>query len=79
MPSLERDSNRIVIAGASSRLGAELKSLLEEGRFAAGERIIQLAKPEADPSLPGTWWIWGAADNIRLPATNAVKLAEMLA
>src|ERR1700730_10424016 len=35
MPSLERDSNRIVIAGASSLLGAELKSLLEEGRFAA--------------------------------------------
>ena len=34
MPSLERDSNRIVIAGASSLLGAELKSLLEESRFA---------------------------------------------
>jgi aspartate-semialdehyde dehydrogenase len=46
---------------------------------AAGEKIIQLAKPEADPSLPGTWWFWGAADNIRLPAANAVKLAEMLA
>jgi hypothetical protein len=35
MPSLERESRRIVIAGASSLLGAELKSLLEEGRFAA--------------------------------------------
>lgn len=46
---------------------------------AAGEKSIQLAKPEADPSLPGTWWFWGAADNIRLPAANAVKLAEMLA
>src|SRR5260370_32554301 len=34
MPSCERDSNRIVIAGASSLLGAELKSLLEESRFA---------------------------------------------
>src|SRR5260370_7764868 len=34
MPSFERDSNRIVIAGASSLLGAELKSLLEESRFA---------------------------------------------
>src|ERR1700740_984148 len=29
-----RDSQRIVIAGASSLLGAELKSLLEESRFA---------------------------------------------
>src|SRR5437868_14578994 len=29
------ESRRIVIAGASSLLGVELKSLLEEGRFAA--------------------------------------------
>src|SRR5713226_1655441 len=34
MPSFERESNRIVIAGASSLLGAELKSLLEESKFA---------------------------------------------
>src|ERR1700738_1098034 len=35
--SFERDSNRIVIAGASSLLGAELKLLLEESRFAASD------------------------------------------
>src|ERR1700675_2848412 len=34
MASFERDSNRIVIAGASSLLGAELKLLLEESKFA---------------------------------------------
>jgi aspartate-semialdehyde dehydrogenase len=45
---------------------------------AAGETSIQLARPEADSSQPGSWWFWGAADNIRLPAANAVKLAEML-
>jgi aspartate-semialdehyde dehydrogenase len=45
---------------------------------AAGQTSIQLAKPDADPSQPGSWWFWGAADNIRLPAANAVKLAEML-
>jgi aspartate-semialdehyde dehydrogenase len=45
---------------------------------AAGEKVIQLSKPEAEPSQPGTWWFWGAADNIRLPAANAVKLADML-
>jgi aspartate-semialdehyde dehydrogenase len=45
---------------------------------AAGEKSILLAEPEADPAQPGTWWLWGAADNIRLPAANAVKLAEML-
>ena len=35
--SLERESTRIVIAGASSLLGAELKSLLEQGRFAVAD------------------------------------------
>src|ERR1700758_2794939 len=34
MPPMERESRRIVIAGASSLLGAELKSLLEESQFA---------------------------------------------
>lgn len=45
---------------------------------ASGESAIQVAAPEHDPAQPGTWWFWGAADNIRLPAANAVKLAEML-
>ena len=44
----------------------------------AGEHFIELARPQADPARPGTWWFWGAADNIRLPAWNAVKLAEKL-
>ena len=44
----------------------------------AGETTIQLAPPQSDPSNPGTWWIWASADNLRLPAANAVKLAEKL-
>ncbi|MGB8472943.1 MAG: Asd/ArgC dimerization domain-containing protein [Candidatus Acidiferrum sp.] len=44
----------------------------------AGEKVAHLAKPEEDPARPGAWWFWGSADNIRLPAANAVKLAEML-
>jgi aspartate-semialdehyde dehydrogenase len=46
---------------------------------AAGEHVIQLGRPEPDPLQVGSWWFWGAADNIRLPAWNAVKLAEKLA
>ncbi|HUC54973.1 MAG TPA: Asd/ArgC dimerization domain-containing protein [Candidatus Cybelea sp.] len=58
-------------------------SLAEKGAIvgnltSAGENAIQLAQPEADPSRPGSWWFWGAADNIRLPAWNAMKLAEKL-
>src|ERR1700738_2378884 len=37
MPSLERPSNRIVIAGASSLLGAELRTVLGESRFAGAD------------------------------------------
>ena len=44
----------------------------------AGVKVAHLAKPEEDPARPGAWWFWGAADNIRWPAANAVKLAEML-
>lgn len=44
----------------------------------AGEISLQLAPPTADPSTPGAFWFWAAADNLRLPASNAVKLAESL-
>jgi aspartate-semialdehyde dehydrogenase len=55
-----------------------LKTAVVSNLTAAGENAVQLAQPEADPALPGSWWFWGAADNIRLPAWNAVKLAEKL-
>jgi aspartate-semialdehyde dehydrogenase len=69
------------ISGACERSGF---AILDEPGIgpnnisAAGETIIQLSKPEADQLQPGSWWFWGAADNIRLPAWNAVKLAEKL-
>lgn len=45
---------------------------------AAGDSAIHLAVPERDLAQPDTWWLWGAADNIRLPAATAIKLAEKL-
>jgi aspartate-semialdehyde dehydrogenase len=45
---------------------------------ASGDSAVHLALPESDPTQSGTWWFWGAADNIRLPASNAIKLAEKL-
>ena len=45
---------------------------------AAGDPAIHLAVPECDPAQANNWWFWGAADNIRLPASTAVKLAEKL-
>jgi aspartate-semialdehyde dehydrogenase len=46
---------------------------------ASGDSAIHLALPESDPAQPNTWWFWGAADNVRVPASMAIKLAERLA
>lgn len=45
---------------------------------ASGDSAVHLALPDNDPAQSGTWWFWGAADNIRLPAATAIKLAEKL-
>jgi aspartate-semialdehyde dehydrogenase len=44
----------------------------------AGESEIHLARVEPDPSVEGGAWIWGVVDNLRLAATNAVRIAEEL-
>jgi aspartate-semialdehyde dehydrogenase len=44
----------------------------------AGEISLQLAPPSPDAYAPGAFWFWAAADNLRLSASNAVKLAERL-
>jgi len=44
----------------------------------AGEIALQLAAPSPDSSVANGLWFWAAADNIRLPAMNAIKLAEQL-
>lgn len=43
---------------------------------AAGESEIQLARIETDSSVAEGVWLWGVADNLRLSATNAVRIAE---
>ena len=45
---------------------------------AAGESEIQVALVERDSSIANGCWIWGVADNLRLAATNAVRIAEEL-
>ena len=45
---------------------------------AAGSTEITLARIERDPNLPGGFWLWGAVDNLRLSAANAVSIAERL-
>jgi aspartate-semialdehyde dehydrogenase len=44
----------------------------------AGESEIHIARIERDPNVADGVWIWGAADNLRLAATNAARIAEEL-
>ena len=44
----------------------------------AGESEIHIARIETDPNVASGVWIWGVADNLRLAATNAVRIAEEL-
>jgi aspartate-semialdehyde dehydrogenase len=44
----------------------------------AGASEIHLARLEPDAAAAGGVWLWGVADNLRLAATNAVRIAEEL-
>jgi len=44
----------------------------------AGETSLYLSEPKKDVSREGSWWFWGAGDNLRVPAWSGVKLAESL-
>jgi aspartate-semialdehyde dehydrogenase len=46
--------------------------------IAAGESQIQIGLADRDPSIKNACWLWGVADNLRLAATNAVRIAEEL-
>jgi len=48
------------------------------GNLSAEDSTMHLELPEGNPPQAGAWWSWGAVDNIKLPAANAVKLAENL-
>jgi aspartate-semialdehyde dehydrogenase len=44
----------------------------------AGEARPVLAQPESSPGIETGVWLWGAADNLRVPAATAVAIAEKL-
>jgi len=43
-----------------------------------GESEIHIARIEPDPNVASGVWIWGVADDLRLTATNAARIAEEL-
>jgi aspartate-semialdehyde dehydrogenase len=73
------DVNAIEAAIKAAGFAAKAANDPPNNVSAAEETSIGLAQPARDEAVPGIWWFWGAADNIRLRAWNAVKLAETLA
>ncbi|HKV04186.1 MAG TPA: Asd/ArgC dimerization domain-containing protein [Candidatus Acidoferrales bacterium] len=69
------------LAGAFAHLGVKTSAAGETAPTnvsVAGESEIHLARIERDPNVPSGVWLWGVADNLRLAATNAVRIAEEL-
>jgi aspartate-semialdehyde dehydrogenase len=67
------------LPGAFANLGVRIAAPDEPpptNASVTGEAEIQLARIEADPNIANGLWIWGAADGLRLAATNAVRIAE---
>jgi aspartate-semialdehyde dehydrogenase len=67
------------LQAAFANLGVKVAQVDEEApsnASVAGESEIHLARIEADPNVANGVWIGGAADGLRLAATNAVRIAE---
>ena len=43
-----------------------------------GEAVPVLGQPDRDRGIENGLWLWGAADNLRVPAATAVAIAEKL-
>jgi aspartate-semialdehyde dehydrogenase len=74
-------ANREQLEAAFASLGVKVGAAGEPAPnnvSVAGEDEIHIARIEADPSIKAGVWIWGVADNLRLAAVNAVRIAEEL-
>lgn len=65
------------LAGAGLVFGEGSEPPVGNISVAGGDRIV-LSRVEQDSSVANGYWLWGAADNVRLPAVNAVQVAEKL-
>lgn len=73
------DAGRMEAAFAAAGMKVSAKGeAAPDNVSAAGESEIQIGFVERDPSVGNGCWIWGVADNLRLAATNAVRIAEEL-
>jgi aspartate-semialdehyde dehydrogenase len=43
-----------------------------------GSDAVHVARLEAEPARPGSFFLWIVADNLRVAASNALQIAESL-
>jgi len=78
---LEHDIDAVALTGACREAGFVVVPAVEEGPSnvsVAGDTGIYLREPQPEMTREKSWWFWGAGDNLRVPAWNALKLAEWL-
>ena len=78
---LNSDVSEGALAEACTEAGFSVVPAVEEGPSnvsVAGETALYLRAPAADSNHPKSWWLWGAADNLRVSAHSGIKLAEFL-
>jgi aspartate-semialdehyde dehydrogenase len=75
VPSLDDLAARLQSAGLKV---ARAKDEPPTNVNVVGDTRPVLRQPEHDPSIETGVWLWGAADNLRVPAATAVSIAEKL-
>ncbi len=78
---LDHDIDALALSGACQDAGFILVPEMDSAPSnvsVAGENIVYLREPQPEMSREKSWWLWGAGDNLRVPAWNALKLAEWL-
>jgi aspartate-semialdehyde dehydrogenase len=74
-PAIEEVAARLKAAGLKM---ADAKEEPPSNVNVVGEARPVLKQPQRDPSIETGVWLWGAADNLRVPAATAVAIAEKL-
>jgi aspartate-semialdehyde dehydrogenase len=78
---LDRDIDSVALAAACRDAGFLIAPDNEDGPSnvsVAGETSLYLRAPQPELTREKSWWFWGAGDNLRVPAWNAIKLADWL-
>jgi aspartate-semialdehyde dehydrogenase len=78
---LDRDIDSLALGGACQDAGFVLipeREAAPSNVSVAGENTVYLREPQPEMAREKSWWLWGAGDNLRVPAWNALKLAEWL-